>query len=78
MAIRYSPGVLDDTRHVSPDLWNANVLADLPVGNCDCGGRAVGQRITRGRRLAWATATCSRCGAEAALPFVDVPAPVAA
>jgi hypothetical protein len=77
MAIRYSRGVFTDG-HLSPALWNAQLALNLPVGRCDCGGRAVGQPITRGRRLAWATAECDRCGAEAALPVVDVPVTLAA
>jgi len=77
MAIRYSRGVLTDGQ-INLNLWNAQLILHLPVGHCDCGGQAHGQPITRGRRLVWASASCARCGAEAARPVVDVPATVAA
>lgn len=71
MTIRLAPEVLTGDNSVSITAWHVQVIADLPVGTCPCGGFAYGERITRGRRLVWATATCRRCGAEAAKPVRD-------
>lgn len=75
--IRLVRGVLDDTGHIDPALWRAQLNLGLPVGLCDCGGSADGEPIERGR-LAWANARCGRCGAEACRPVTAKVAPLPA
>lgn len=50
------------------------IAADVPVGSCECGGRAYGTEVRRPRRGArwWLTAECASCGAGAASPGVWV------
>jgi len=51
--------------------------AGVPVGSCECGGRAYGTDLQRPRRGGvrwWLLSKCASCGAEAATPgvWVDV------
>lgn len=65
-------------RAVAPVAGGLDVLAawglmgaDVPVGSCECGGRAYGTEIrrpTRGGVRWWLAAECASCGAHAAAP----------
>jgi hypothetical protein len=52
------------------------MAAGVPVGSCECGGRAYGTELRRPRRGSrwWLTSECASCGAGAATPgvWVDV------